>query len=48
MHFSALTDDFHFHAEHRLASQPQVVTRSASHKTRLFGQSHWVNAVGMV
>jgi hypothetical protein len=31
-----------------LASQPQAVTRSVSHKTRMFGQSHWVNAVAMV
>lgn len=40
--------NFYFHTEHRLPNQPQAVTRSVTHKTRLFGQSHWVNAVGLV
>jgi hypothetical protein len=40
---------FHFHREQRLpGQQPQAVTRSVTHKTRLFGQSHWVNAVALV
>lgn len=39
---------FYFHAEHRSANQPQAVTRSVTHKTRLFGQSHWVNGVALV
>jgi hypothetical protein len=45
MHVSG---DFHFHCEHRLASQPQAVKRSVTHKTRLFGPSHWANAAIMV
>ncbi|KXX79504.1 Acetamidase regulatory protein [Madurella mycetomatis] len=39
---------FYFHAEHRSANQPQAVTRSVTHKTRLFGQSHWVNGVALL
>ncbi len=45
VHFSG---DFHFHTEHKLACQPQAVTRSVSHKTRMFGQSHWVNSISLV
>jgi hypothetical protein len=40
--------NFYFHSEHRLANNPKAVTRSVTHKTRYFGQSHWVNAVGLV
>ncbi|KAK4101136.1 hypothetical protein N658DRAFT_81010 [Parathielavia hyrcaniae] len=52
LHFPDLA--FHLHNEHRLAGQsqsqpqPQVVTKMTkcvTHKTRLLGQSHWVNAV---
>ena len=43
-----LSGDFYFHTEHKLACQPQAVTRSVSHKTRMFGQSHWVNSIGLV
>ncbi|GAB1313393.1 hypothetical protein MFIFM68171_03603 [Madurella fahalii] len=39
---------FYFHAEQRSANQPQAVTRSVTHKTRLFGQSHWVNGVTLI
>ena len=39
---------FYFHTEHKLACQPQAITRSVSHKTRMFGQSHWVNSIGLV
>lgn len=31
---------YHFHRE---SGQPQAATRSATHKTRMFGQSHWVH-----
>lgn len=43
-----IAGSFHFHAEHRAANQPQAVIRSATHKTRLLGQSHWINTVGLV
>lgn len=43
-----IAGNFHFHTEHRVTSQPHAAVRSVTHKTRLFGQSHWVNAVGLV
>lgn len=43
----AFSGNFYFHCEHRLASPAQAVTRSVTHKTRLFGPSHWINAVGL-
>ncbi|KAK3304177.1 uncharacterized protein B0T15DRAFT_494658 [Chaetomium strumarium] len=45
MHVSG---DFYFHSEHRLAGQPQAVKRSVTHKTRLFGPSHWANTAVML
>ncbi|KAK4235373.1 hypothetical protein C8A03DRAFT_46488 [Achaetomium macrosporum] len=43
-----VSGDFYFHCEHRLASQPQAVKRSVTHKTRLFGPSHWANSAIML
>ncbi|KAK4150613.1 Acetamidase regulatory protein [Chaetomidium leptoderma] len=43
-----VSGNFYFHSEHRLASAPQAVTRCVTHKTRLFGQSHWVNALALL
>lgn len=40
--------NFYFHREQRLPNQPQALTHSVTHKTRLFGQSHWVNSVDLV
>ncbi|KAK4118204.1 hypothetical protein N657DRAFT_584036 [Parathielavia appendiculata] len=50
LHLSDFTANYHLHTEHRSAgqSQSQVVTKCVTHKTRLFGQSHWVNAVGLL
>ena len=45
---SCITGTFSVHHESRLSGQPQVITRSVTHKTRLFGQSHWVNGVALV
>ncbi len=42
-----VSGNFYFHSEHRLASEAGAVTRSVTHKTRLFGQSHWVNAFAL-
>lgn len=39
---------FYFHSEHRHDRQSKSVTRSVSHKTRFFGQSHWVTFMGLV
>ncbi|KAH6851061.1 hypothetical protein B0I37DRAFT_397140 [Chaetomium sp. MPI-CAGE-AT-0009] len=39
--------NFYFHSEHRLPGH-RAVTSSVTHKTRYFGQSHWVNAVGLL
>jgi len=43
-----VSGNFYFHSEHRLTSGPGAVTRSVTHKTRLFGQSHWVNSFALV
>lgn len=36
---------FYFHSESNLFGQVQVINRSVTHKSRLFGQSHWINGV---
>lgn len=38
---------FHIHHESR-QGQPNVGTFSIAHKTRYFGQSHWVNSITLV
>lgn len=40
---SSLGGTFHLHRENRTLGQPEAITRSVSHKTRMFGQSHWIN-----
>jgi hypothetical protein len=45
LHFAG---NFHLHTEHRQDSQPHAVTRSVTHKTRMFGQSHWVTSISLV
>ncbi|KAK3904905.1 Acetamidase regulatory protein [Staphylotrichum tortipilum] len=40
-----ISGNFYFHSEHRLASEAGAVTRSVTHKTRLFGQSHSLNDI---
>lgn len=39
---------FHFRVESRLFGGGEVFNRSIMHKTRLFGQSHWMNVAVMV
>ncbi|KAF4633621.1 hypothetical protein G7Y89_g4495 [Cudoniella acicularis] len=38
---------FHVHRESGLLGQPLGITRNVTHKTRLFGQSHWINAFAL-
>jgi hypothetical protein len=42
---STVSRTVYFHAEHRSADQPGAIVRSITHKTRLFGQSHWANVM---
>ncbi|UNI15444.1 hypothetical protein JDV02_001978 [Purpureocillium takamizusanense] len=39
---------FHIEVDERLASKARGSSRNIIHKTRVFGQSHWVNGVSMV
>ena len=45
---SSIAGTFYVHHESRLLGQAQVISRSVTHKTRLFGQSHWINGVALV
>ena len=46
---SRLGGTFHIHCESGSFGEPQAIARSITHKTRLFGQSHWfVNGVLLV
>ncbi|KAI1084576.1 hypothetical protein F5B20DRAFT_591586 [Whalleya microplaca] len=36
------------HHEGNLEDQPQAIARSVTHKTRLFGQTHWMNIVSLI
>ncbi|KAL7910360.1 hypothetical protein GGI35DRAFT_448582 [Trichoderma velutinum] len=40
---SRMGGTFHIHGDSRLRGQPQLIPRNLTHKTRLFGQSHWMN-----
>ncbi|CZR50256.1 uncharacterized protein PAC_00128 [Phialocephala subalpina] len=42
---SRLGGTFHVHRESHRPGQPAAITRSVTHKTRSFGQSHWINVV---
>ncbi|KAK4228109.1 Acetamidase regulatory protein [Podospora fimiseda] len=45
---SAFAGSIHFQTENlQTSNTPQAVTRRVSHKTRLFGQSHWINTVSL-
>lgn len=39
---------FHVTSESATAGQPPTISRSIMHKTRVFGQSHWMNGVAQV
>ncbi|KAK3990678.1 hypothetical protein QBC44DRAFT_349633 [Cladorrhinum sp. PSN332] len=45
---STFAGSIQFQTENVQIGNPQTVTRSVSHKTRLFGQSHWINAVSLI
>ncbi len=45
---SPISGTFHIHHETRLPGEARIISRSMTHKTRLFGQSHWVNGVAAV
>ncbi|PGH07252.1 hypothetical protein AJ80_08038 [Polytolypa hystricis UAMH7299] len=45
---SQIAGTFDLLTESRSLGQPQAITYSVWHKTRLFGQSHWVNAIPLL
>lgn len=46
---TALLDGtFHFQQQAHEVGQPQAVARGFSHKSRVFGKSHWVNSIAPV
>ena len=45
---SHITGTFHVLNQSHLPGQGQTITRGVAHKTRLFGQSHWVNGIALV
>ena len=45
---SSLGGTFHVQQESRLCGPTSVISNSVVHKTRLFGQSHWINGVALV
>ncbi|PGH04424.1 hypothetical protein AJ79_07080 [Helicocarpus griseus UAMH5409] len=42
---STLAGTFSVHRENRLLGEAQAISRGVLHKSRLFGQSHWINGV---
>ena len=45
---SRLGGTYYFHREASPFGSSQLVTRSVTHKSRFFGQSHWLNGIAMV
>ena len=45
---SSLGGTFHAHRDPRTSNHSQGITRNVTHKTRLFGQSHWINTVTLI
>ena len=45
---SRLGGTYYFHREASPFGSSQLVTRSVTHKSRFFGQSHWINGIAMV
>jgi hypothetical protein len=45
---SRIGGTFYVHRDSRLIGQPRAIARSVTHKTRVFGQSHWINGVALV
>ena len=45
---SQLGGTYYFHREASPCGSSHPVTRSVTHKSRFFGQSHWINGIAMV
>ncbi|KAI1444299.1 putative C6 transcription factor [Annulohypoxylon stygium] len=45
---SRISGTFYIHHEDQLTGQPQAISRSVTHKTRVFGQSHWITGFSLV
>lgn len=45
---SRIGGTFYVHHEEPLAGQPQNISRSVTHKSRMFGQSHWITGMALV
>jgi hypothetical protein len=45
---SRIGGTFYVNRDSSLFGQTQTITRSVTHKTRLFGQSHWINVIPLV
>ncbi|KAI0130656.1 putative C6 transcription factor [Daldinia grandis] len=45
---SRIGGTFYVHHEDHLAGQPQSISRSVTHKSRMFGQSHWITGMSLM
>ncbi|KAI1454795.1 putative C6 transcription factor [Annulohypoxylon moriforme] len=45
---SRISGTFYIHHEDNLSGQPPAISRSVTHKTRVFGQSHWITGFSLV
>ncbi|KAI1210768.1 putative C6 transcription factor [Annulohypoxylon truncatum] len=45
---SRISGTFYIHHENNLTGQPRAISRSVTHKTRVFGQSHWITGFSLV
>jgi hypothetical protein len=45
---STMGGTFYVRQESRMVGRSQAISRTVLHKTRLFGQSHWVNGLAFV
>ncbi|KAI1471652.1 putative C6 transcription factor [Daldinia caldariorum] len=45
---SRIGGTFYIHHEDTLAGQPPGISRSVTHKSRMFGQSHWITGMSLV
>ncbi|KAI1101418.1 putative C6 transcription factor [Jackrogersella minutella] len=45
---SRISGTFYIHHDDHLTGQPQAISRCVTHKTRVFGQSHWITGFPLV
>ncbi|KAI0884899.1 putative C6 transcription factor [Annulohypoxylon maeteangense] len=45
---SRISGTFYIHHEDDFTGQPRAISRSVTHKTRVFGQSHWITGFSLV